>query len=100
MPSPPPDPRMESQERSSTPGRSSGQSLPWTPSRSGEKAINRPRGLRSFLSRGTEGETCTIEMILVSTVLVTGSRRRVYLARPHHNTCGWGAVNIIEYQHQ
>ena len=46
------------------------ESWPVTPSRSGEETTARPRGLRSFLSRGTEGETCTIETILVSTVLV------------------------------
>lgn len=88
MSPPPPSFRVESQERSSTPGPSSGESLPWAPSRSGEETTDHPRGLRSFLSRGTEGETCTTEMILVSTVLASVVLRRVYLTRPHQHACG------------
>ena len=64
-----PAPTEGGQERSSTPEASVRGHWPLSPSRSGKVATIPPHGLGSCLCFGTEGLTCTIEMILVSTVL-------------------------------
>ena len=77
------------QERSSTPEASFRGHQPPGPSRSGEGASTLPHGFGSCLCFGTEGLTCTIEMILVSTVLTCGGLRAVYKATTVRNTCGF-----------
>ena len=49
------------------------------PSRSGEVALALPRGFEGCLWFGTEVLTCTIEMILVSTVLVSSCMGMAYV---------------------
>ena len=48
--------------------------VPGSPSRSGKAALHLPHGLGGCLCCDAEDLTCTIEMILVSTVLVSNSQ--------------------------